>query len=190
MRVSYNAVYKWLKSQADTCSLDQLHALDELIDAAKKIIREKQAHSQEALEAANDAAKAKGYASLDDLLRNASPELAVTYARVVARSGVQQRGATRKCFMDPMDPNTPLFAIFSNRVPEQLKKYLENPDPKKKWARHELHYEHIAASRIARGLSKSDDDPYDPLKRYDALAKEENAKPNRIRRVSRKTEIE
>ena len=75
VRVSYNAVYTWLRNFADTCTLDQLNALDDLVVEAKKSVREKQAHSQEALEAANAAARSKGYASLEDLLRHAKPEL-------------------------------------------------------------------------------------------------------------------
>jgi hypothetical protein len=184
MRVSYNAVYTWLKTQADTCTLDQLNALDDLVGAAKTLVREKLANSQEALQKAEEAAKAAGYGSLDELLRFAKPEHAGTFAHVTrGPSGAQQRGPTRKCYMDPMDPNTPLYALFANRIPDALKPYLEHPDKTQRWQRHELHYENIAAARITRGLSKSNDAPYDPLQRYELLSREENAKPTRVRRI-------
>lgn len=184
MRVSYNAVYTWLKTQGDTCTLEQLQALEGLITDTAARLKEKAAHSQEALSKAEAAAKAAGFGSLEELLRLAKPELAGTFLHVTrGPDGAQHRGPTRKCYMDPMDPNTPLFAIFANRIPEQLKPYLEHPDEAQRWQRHELHYENIAAARITRGLSKTNDDPYDPLKRYEQLSREENAKPTRIRRI-------
>lgn len=187
MRVSFNTVYTWLKTQADTCSLEQLQALDGLITDATTRLKEKAAHSQEALSKAEAAAKAAGFESLEELLRLAKPELTTSFLHVTrGPNGAQRRGDTRKCYMDPLDPNTPLYAIFSNRLPEQLRSYLEHPDEAQRWQRHELHYENIAAARITRGLSKTNDDPYDPLARYDQLAREENAKPTRIRRTPRK----
>lgn len=181
MRVSYNAVYNWLKSNADTCTIDQLHVLDDLIGAAKTKVREKQAHSQEALNKAEAAAKASGFASLEELLRLARPELAGNFTHVVTNSSsVQQRGASRKPYMDP-EKGDKIYAAFTNRIPPELQPWID-----KGWELSELHYKNIAAARKARGMSAT----YDPIARHAELKAEEDAKPNRIRRVSRKNKTE
>lgn len=174
MRVSFTAVYAWLDAHADTCNIEQLNALEELIEKAKQKVRERHQHGQAALAKADAAARASGYESLEALLRDTNPELARAFVNFSpnAGGGIQTRGATRKPYLDPLLGDR-LYAAFKNRIPPELQPWLD-----KGWDLSELHFRRIAAARSVRGLGH----PYDPVARHAELKAIEDAKLNRIRR--------
>lgn len=168
MRLSLHTVKKWLAQNAGEQSIDELNELIDLCYAAIKTAESQEARRQEALAAAQQAAVAAGYSSLDELLQAARP----TGRRGSSVTTRPLASGVRKPYIDYRHPDA-VHAVKKANPPGWFLE-LEQQG----WTLEECRYDRLAAACKARGIKLN----FDPVERHAELIAVE---PARFKRQAR-----
>ena len=173
MRLTYNSVYRWLEEEAKnpTRTQAEYERLESRILEAIEKANDRSAASREALAKAEAAAKAAGFDSLADLLAQTQPAL-VGLSKIKSAGGAEL-APPRKPYLDPLDPDTQAYAVYSNRpIPEAIQRRLDEG-----WTLEEMHFKRIRQGRLRRQLPENH--PYDPIEKHKQLMATAERKPRR-----------
>ena len=154
MRLSFNAVSRWLAAEGASCTREQLAQLQASLDAARTAIASNDARLAAALEQAEAAARAAGV-SLDELLQRTKPT-----------ADKPRKADVRRPYLNPYDANSELTALRPGKARPVWVEQLMAAG----WDVSELHYKRHAAAMRARG----EEPRYDAVARYKLLVSQES----------------
>ncbi len=162
MKISYATTKKWLETDAEKCSAEELCTLLQLIEDALKIVEKRDEKLTGALAEMERLAKSVGFDSVQDLMKLVTKSSRSSVSTTDVRA---PRAGLRKPFMNPLDPHSGIFALTHlHDLPDWAQACVD-----KGWSKDELHYKRIAAGWSARGIEPL----FDPIARHAELVKKE-----------------
>lgn len=153
MKITTKTIFSWLTKHANSCTLAELTAMQELLDMAHKDATAKAQRIATALAAAEVAAKAAGLSLSELVMRE--------------RTGGQHQAALtniRKPYLNPFDAESPLYALSTKRHGQSLPQWAADLVAQG-WELEELHYKNHAEALAKRGIAPA----YDAEERYQRL---------------------
>lgn len=164
MRATLQKFKAWLHEHEGHLTLEDISSFEAEVRELRERVQRRMDARHEALLQAQEAAKAAGFNSLEELLLASRGQVEV---RVPPRSSIF--AAPRKPYLIPDQPDTIAYAVYKNRVPPQVQAFLNRSLAYggRPWTIEEMHYKQIARARAERGLDPNA--PWDPVKKHEEL---------------------
>ncbi|MCB4359607.1 hypothetical protein [Quatrionicoccus australiensis] len=152
MKLTYKTIQRWFAENASACTLPEIDTLQFLLDAARDKAEVKAQRINDAIAAAEVAAKEAGL-SLHEMIQG-------------KRTPTKNRSPLlRKPYLNPFDASSPLYALSTKRHGHSLPDWADAL-VKQGWTLDELHYKNHAKALEKRGITPL----YDAEQRYSRLA--------------------
>ena len=149
-RISIRAIYSFFSGpEIEKLAKTDLVAIRDLIDKRLGYLDSQANELETILDQANELASRLGFNTIEDLIAERKKTTAAPAPRKL------KQPQSRKCYMNPLDPNSDAYAIFAGRTqPAWFSELLAQG-----WDRDELKYANHAAAMQRRGLTPLYDAP-------------------------------